>query len=327
MMNRARLSASTLLATTVAFLSLSVPAVAGSVQAGDAVMARVDGHDITLRDLDYIEQEITTNLSKLPPVAQRRLLVEYLIDNHLFAKEAENQKLDNDPEFESRMAYFRSRALREAYFDKAIRSAIGEKLARTLYDERAKTMQGKTEVRARHILVRTQEEAVQILEQLSTGADFEVLAQAISIDSKTKDRGGDLGFFGRGRMVKELEKAAFELEPGQVKGPVKSDFGWHIVKLEEKREEPVPKFEEVRDEIMSSLMKQKAQSVGEDLRRGAKIDYVEPELKKFVEAIKAKQVEQRAEFEKQMKAQVEAMKASGKSDVSGPPVKPEKAEN
>ncbi len=280
---------------------------------GDEILARVDGIAIRASDLDFVEKEITSNITNLPPVARRRLLVEYLIDNHLFAAMAKQKNLEETDGFKRRMTYYRTRALREMLFEKEVKGSISEKLAKALYEERVESLKDEKEVRARHILLPTQAEAVDVLKKVTAGGDFAALAKEYSIDSRTKTRGGDLGFFGRGRMVSELEKAAFSLTPGQVKGPVKSDYGFHIVKLEEQRDKPVPNFEDVRNEIMTSLMQQRAQNVAEGLRTKAKIEFVEPELKKFVELSRKKAEERRAEIEKKMKAQIEQMEAAKKS--------------
>ena len=129
---------------------------------------------------------------------------------------------------------------------------------RQVYDEAVKSMGGQEEVRARHILVETEDEAKAIVEQLKGGADFATLAKEKSKDPGAAD-GGDLGYFGKEQMVPEFAEVAFKMYPGQISNPVKTQFGWHIIKLEDKRTKPVPEFEKVKDQIEAFVMR-KAQT-------------------------------------------------------------------
>ena len=143
-------------------------------------------------------------------------------------------------------------------------------------------MKSEPEVRTRHILVGSEDEAKQIAERLKKGEDFAALAKEKSKD--TTAVGGELGFFTRGRMIKEFEDAAFALEVGKISEPVQTQFGWHIIKVEEKRERPLPSFDEVKDAITVQLVQQKAQEVLTGLQKEAKIEILDPELKKAMDA-------------------------------------------
>lgn len=251
--------------------------------APDTVVAKVNGHDITEAELGFAEAEIGAELAGVPDESRRRVLVEYLIEAHLMGDAAEKAKLAEGPEFESRMRYYRLRALRDSYFEKQIRDSVPETEARALYDERVKSIPPQEEVRARHILVKSEEEAKKVAQELTGGADFAEAAKKYSQD-RGGQGGGDLGYFTRGQMVKAFDEAAFSLEKDKLSEPVQTEFGWHIIKVEDKRNRLPPTFEEVKDQITASLIQNKLQSQVQELRKAAQIELVDPELKKAAEA-------------------------------------------
>lgn len=287
-------------------LLVTVPPGAVPVRAADdTVVATVDGKKITAGDLRLAEFEIGSDLGNLPPETRRRVLVEYLIENQLLADAAERDKLSAGQTFEERLAYWRRRALRDTYFDKAVKGEVGEGLARAFYDDQIKGMKPEEEVQARHILVETEEKAKEIADQLVKGGDFAALAKEHSKDPGSKDDGGMLGFFGRGQMVPQFEEAAFKLQKGEVSPPVKSQFGFHLIKVEERREKKLPTFEEVKERILNSMIQRKAQEVVTGLRAQAKIEYVDPDIKRMVD-----EQEKAAEAQKAlMRSQIERMAA------------------
>ncbi len=153
--------------------------------------------------------------------------------------------------------------------------------AKKVYEEKISQIKPEQEVRARHILVETEDEAKAILERLKKGEDFATLAKEKSKDSNAE--GGDLGFFTRGQMLKPFEDAAFALDVGKISDPVQTQFGWHVIKVEEKRDQALPDFDQVKEAIIAQLVQQKAQQVVTELRDAAKIEIVDPELKKSME--------------------------------------------
>jgi peptidyl-prolyl cis-trans isomerase C len=304
------------LAFAIATLS---PAVLTPILAQDnKVMATVDGKKITEQDLKYAEFEIGGDLGNLPSATRRRVLVEYMIENQLFADAAEREKLATGPAFEERLSYWRRRALRDAYFDKAIKGDVGEGVAKTFYDDQVKSLKVEEEVQARHILVDTEDKAKEIAEKLSNGGDFAALAKEFSKDPGSKEDGGMLGFFGRGQMVPAFEEAAYRLKKGEISTPVKSQFGFHLIKLEDRREKKPPTFEEVKDRILNSMIQRKAQETAGALRTKAKIEYIDPEVKKLAEEQDKANAAQKAAIEGQIKGQIEQMEKEGKA----PPVLP-----
>jgi peptidyl-prolyl cis-trans isomerase C len=218
----------------------------------------------------------------LPAEARRRVLVEYLVEAHLFAEAAGKNQLGSGREFEERLAYYKLRALRDTFYEKKVRDAITEAQAKTAYDEQIAKIVPEPEVRARHILVKTEQEAKDLIKQLKGGADFVELAKKSS-DGPSAQTGGDLGYFARGQMVKPFEDAAFTLKAGEISAPVQTEFGWHVIKVEDKRNRPVPQFDEVKDQLMASLVQNQLKTIVQGLRGTAKVEIVDPELKKAIE--------------------------------------------
>jgi peptidyl-prolyl cis-trans isomerase C len=203
-------------------------------------------------------------------------------ENELMAEAAVKDGLDSGQAFDDRLKYHRRRALRDAYFDKSVRNAVPEEEAKKIYDTKVAGMKPEEEIHARHILVATEAEAKEVQERLKKGEDFATVAKEKSKDPSAE--GGDLGFFGRGQMLKPFEDAAFSLKDGEISNPVQTQFGWHIIKVEERRTRPLPTFDDVKETITSQLTAQKAQQTLKSLHDAAKIEIVDPEIKKSMEA-------------------------------------------
>lgn len=249
----------------------------------DKVVAKVNGNTITEADMRFANAEIGAQLGDIPENVKRRALAEYLIDNALFAEAAIAAKIAADPAFEEQMQYVRRRLLREQYFEKQLKGVISEADAKKIYDQRVAQLKSENEVAARHILVDNEEKAIEILAKIKAGGDFAALAKENSTDTGSKEQGGFLGYFGRGQMVPEFEKAAFTMIKGQVSEPVKTNFGWHIIKLEDRRRKPPPSFDDVKETILNSLAVLKAQEVVAALRKKADVEYLDDDIKKQVE--------------------------------------------
>jgi peptidyl-prolyl cis-trans isomerase C len=231
----------------------------GAAFAQQGALATVNGKPLTEADMKLAETEIGPDIASLPDATKRRVLIEYLIENQLFSEAAETDKLAAGAAFEERMQYWRRRALRDMYFDKAVKGGIVEAEAKKFYDDQVKQIKPEEEVHARHILVEKKELAVELADKVKKGGDFAALAKEHSKDPGSKEQGGDLGFFGKGQMVPAFEEAAFKLAKDQVSEPVETQFGWHVIKMDEKRTRPVPGFDTVKERIIASLTQQKAQ--------------------------------------------------------------------
>jgi peptidyl-prolyl cis-trans isomerase C len=249
--------------------------------ADDPVLARVNGVDIKQSDLDYASSEVGSRLANYTPQDRKKVLLQYVIENELMAAAGQSDGLDKTDTFPGRVKYHERRALRDAFFDVKIQESVDEAEAKKIYDEKIGQVKPEQEIHARHILVATPEEAKEIADRLKKGEDFAALAKEKSKDANAE--GGDLGWFAHGQMVKPFEDAAFALEVGQVSEPVQTQFGWHIIKVEEKRDQPLPSFDQVKEAIIAQLVQAKAQEVVTSLRDKAKIEVVDPELKQSME--------------------------------------------
>jgi peptidyl-prolyl cis-trans isomerase C len=249
----------------------------------DTVVARVNGQPITEGDLAIAEADPALSLPGMSDAQKRDLLVGYLVDLRIGARAAEAAKVGEDTSFGRRLAYFRDKLLLDDYLEAEVKKAVTPEAARKLYDEAVKGMKPEEEVRARHILVKSEDEAKKALARVRGGEDFAKVAGELSQDPGSKTEGGDLGFFTQDRMVAPFAEAAFKLEPGKVSEPVQSQFGWHVIKVEEKRAKPTPAFEEMKDQIDTYLGRKAQQDVILRLREAAKVerlDGAKPEEKK-----------------------------------------------
>ncbi len=245
-------------------------------------VARVNGTNIGEAEMTFAENEVGSEIAGLPVEARRRVLLEYLVEAHLFADAAAKAQLGQGKEYEERLAYYKLRALRDTFYEKKIREAVTEAQAKAAYDEQIKTIKPEEEIRVRHILLKTEQEAKDIVKQLKAGANFVDLVKKSS-DGPSAATGGDLGFFARGQMVKPFEDVAFALKPGEVSEPVQTEFGWHVIKMEERRNRPIPSFDEVKEQLMSSLVQNQLKTVVQGLRSTAKIEVLDPALKKAMD--------------------------------------------
>lgn len=240
------------------------------------ILAKVDGVEITDADLKIAADELGPTLPKqLEGKAKDAYVLDYLIDVALVAKKAEAEKLADTPGFAQQIKFFRQKILMEAAMGALAKTAVTEDAIKTVYEIAKKAQKSEEEAHARHILLPTEEEAKAALARVKAGEDFAKVATELSKDPGSQ--GGDLGWFTRDRMVPEFADAAFKLAPGEISAPVKSQFGWHVIKLEEKRAKPFPELDTVRDQV-SRYVLQKAQSdMIVKLRESAKIERTEPE--------------------------------------------------
>jgi peptidyl-prolyl cis-trans isomerase C len=253
-------------------LTAGVPHLAGAQKKDDPVLARVNGVEIKQSDLDIAEADVGPSLQVQEPNARKEALLAYLIDLTALAQAASAKKLESGPDFAARLAYAKNKVLMEALLGDITKTAATEAEMKKLYDESVAKVAPEEEVRARHILVKTEKEAQDVLAKLKGGADFEKLAREISVDPSAKTNGGDLEYFTKGQMVAEFSDAAFKLNKGQVSQPVKSQFGFHIIKVEDKRSKPVPKYEEVKEQVQAFIVRKAQAELVMKVRSDAKIE-------------------------------------------------------
>ena len=250
---------------------MSAPIGASRAQDSDPVVARVNGVDIHDSDIGFAEEEIGGNMPSIPPEQKRDYLVNYLVDVIVLSQAAEKQKLGDRPDVKRRLAFDHNRLLMESLLQDSGKSALSDEAERKVYDEAVKQVKNEEEVHARHILVPTEDEAKAILAQLKGGADFAALAKEKSKDPGAAE-GGDLGYFTKEQMVPEFAEVAFKLGKGQLSDPVKTQFGWHIIKVEDKRTRPTPTFEQVKPQIENYVAHRAQAEMVENLRKSATVE-------------------------------------------------------
>jgi peptidyl-prolyl cis-trans isomerase C len=244
-----------------------------------AVVASVNGKPITEADLSLAAEDFAEELAKVAPEQRRKAILDVLVDLRLMAGAAEKDGLDKSEEFERRLALLRARALRNEFFRTKVDLAVTDEAVKTRYDAEIAKIVPEDEVHAAHILVDTEDEAKAILKELADGGDFAKLAQEKSKDPGSGQMGGDLGFFTKGKMVKEFEDAAFALEPGKVtETPVKSQFGYHIIKSLEKRKQPLPTYDQVKDQVRQLVLRDTFVDTVSKLRADGKVEITDPAL-------------------------------------------------
>lgn len=239
---------------------------------GDKVLARVDGTPITEADMALAAEDPALSLPAMEDAQKRDLIIGYLVDLKIGAKAAEAAKIGEAPDFARKLSYFRDKLLLDEYLEREVKKAVTPEAAKKLYEETTKNLKPEPEVRARHILVETEDEAKKALARVKGGEDFIKVAGELSKDPGSKTEGGDLGFFTQDRMVPAFAEAAFKLEPGQISEPVKSQFGWHVIKVDEKRMRAVPPFDEMKEQIDQYLTRKAQQELVLGLREKAKIE-------------------------------------------------------
>ena len=255
--------------TLAAFLV--APIDAPRAQSSDTVVARVNGVEIRQSDLAYAEEEIGGNIPSMSPEQKRDYLITYLGDVVLLSQAADQQKLGDRPDVKRRLAFDHNRLLMEMLLQGVGRAALSPEAEHKVYDEAVKQMANVPEVHARHILVPTEDEAKAVLAELKKGADFAALAKEKSKDPGAAE-GGDLGYFTKEQMVPEFAEVAFKLDKGQISDPVKTQFGWHIIKVEDKRTKPTPAFEQVKTQIDNYIAHRAQSEMVEKLRSAGNIE-------------------------------------------------------
>ncbi len=268
-------------AAIAAAISFQAPAFAQE----DKVVAKVGTLEITQSELDLAVQNLDPQLAQLPDEQKKVAALSGAIDVKLLASGALAEGVDKTDDFKKRMAYIGDRELHNAFFRKHVVEATTDEEVKARYDKEIAALPKQEEVKAAHILVKTEDEAKAIIAQLDKGEDFAAIAKEKSQDSN-KDDGGDLGWFGPGRMVPEFEEAAFGLEKGAyTKTPVKTQFGFHVIKVEDKRDAPPPAFEQVQDQVKQLVMRDKYVAILQKAKDEQKVEITDEALKKGYEDV------------------------------------------
>jgi peptidyl-prolyl cis-trans isomerase C len=267
-----RLAASVAATCLVAALSVGQPVFAqNKTPDANAVIAKVNGQEIKQSDLTIAEEELGPSLAQMDPASRRENIIAFLIDMKIVAKAAEDKKVADSADFKQKLSFARNRLLMDNLLATEGKSALTDDAMKKVYQEAIEKVAGEKEVHARHILLPTEDEAKAVKAELDKGADFAELAKKKSKDPGAAD-GGDLGFFTKDQMVPEFSAVAFALEPGKISDPVKSQFGWHIIKVEEKRDRKAPAFDEVKAQVSQFVVRKAQADYVTKLRAAAKIE-------------------------------------------------------
>lgn len=241
--------------------------------AEDPVVARANGGEVRRSDIMRLLTQLPAEARNMPPEQLFALGVERAIDRLLVAEAARGEGLQDDPEVRRRLEAAEADVLWEAYLQGRIQRELSEGRIRAAYDEIAAAAT-EDEVKARHILLASEQDARAVIRELEGGTDFQELAREKSI-GPSRESGGDLGFFRRARMVAEFSEAAFALAPGEFsKTPVKTQFGWHVILVEKRRRAEAPTMQEALPDIQQAITREVLAEVLGRLREGANIEVV-----------------------------------------------------
>ncbi len=241
------------------------------------VIATVDGEEITEGDLAFAAEDLSQELQRMPAGNRRSFLASVLIDMKVLAKAAREAGMQETEAFKRRQNYLEDRSLRRAYFSEKIGEAVTQEKLQSAYDEMVADFEPEEEVHARHILVESEEKASEIRTEIEDGKAFADAASEYSTDGSAQ-RGGDLGFFSKGDMVPAFEETAFALDQGEVSEPVESQFGWHLIKLEERRQSSPPPFQQAAQQLRQQLLFDAFDAEMKRLKADTEIDIKDPAM-------------------------------------------------
>jgi peptidyl-prolyl cis-trans isomerase C len=284
----------------------------------NAVVAIVNGYEIRTSEVRMAFDDVIGQLPNLPKKLRYPFVVEFLVERHLLAQLANKEGIAETDDYKRRLAAYQAKALRDSFLAQVISKEVTDDEVQKVYEEEAKKLKETERIRARHILVASEDEAKAVMVKLAAGEKFEALAKQFSLDG-SKDYGGDLGYFSAPEMVPAFSKAAFALKSGEVSQPVKTEFGWHIIRLEDRKQGVAQPFDQVQSAIRNVLVRQKVQAKLAGLKDIAKVEIVDPDLQKVADEAK----KQRDTLQENDKANVSADAplddtGSGKGDLLVP---------
>lgn len=234
----------------------------------------VNGMAITYDDISMAENELMGLVGQLPERQRFETLVSFMVERLLAANAARAAGLENSAEVEKQISFLKQKALQDVYVGQLLMERVNETSVTAYYQENIVDGPKQEEVRARHILVDSREEAEAVIAAVKNGGDFIELAKKRS-KGPSGAGGGDLGYFDRDAMVAPFSEAAFKLKKGKISAPVKTQFGWHVIKLEDRRTKPTPALDDVRDQIYQILISEARRGIYEEMRQGADVQFVQ----------------------------------------------------
>ena len=239
----------------------------------DPVVARVNGTELHRSDVIEAIRGLPPQVQQQPIERLYPVLLDQMVGTVLVSQAGRKAKLQDDPEVKKRLALVQDQLIADAYVQKLLQKQVTDQKLHARYDKFVKDAPPREEVHARHILVASEDEAKAIIAELKKGGDFNKLAQEKTTDPSGKTSGGDLGYFTKEDMVPEFADAAFKLKPGEYTDtPVKTQFGWHVIKVEDRRTAKPPSFDQVKPKLGNEMSREIVGDKVKELRTAAKIE-------------------------------------------------------
>lgn len=258
-------------------------AVVAPVSAADPVVLKVDGAEIKKSQVvaawnSMFPKDRAPNFDTIQPNIRDNVL-RGVATEQLIYKKAVASGVENSPEYNAKIEQIKQKLITQTFLEKEANSKVTDADIRKRLDEENAKLKDKKQAHARHILVKTKEEALDVAKKIKAGESFDALAKKLSIDTGSGAKGGDLGFFTADAMVPEFSKAVFAMKAGQVSDPVATSFGWHVIKLEEVKPVPPLTYEATKDQIGNELKGKALESYVDGLVQGANMVAVDADGK------------------------------------------------
>ena len=263
-------------ALTAGVMSMALPAFAQTAATDEPpneVIAKVNGVPITYDDIALAEDELMAMVGKLPEARRFEILVGHMVDRIVASQAAEKAGLALDPRVIQRVAFMQRKAMQDVFIGAELLKRVTDVEVEAYYEKEIQNGPADEEVRARHILLDSREAADAVVVALKDGVDFETLAKERS-KGPSGPSGGDLGYFTKDAMVEPFANAAFKMQSGDMSAPVKTQFGWHVIKVEDRRSKPKPALVDVRDQIFQILIGEARQEIYAKMRSEADVEFV-----------------------------------------------------
>ena len=261
-----------IVSSILAFLLFSIMFLKVTQAQNIPIVANVNNEDISLETMIHAMNELPPEIQSQPFMSYYEDLLERVIDIKLFAQEGKKMKLDEEPSVRAAIDFVIEKVLMQAFLSKYVQENIKEENIKASYSNFIADETSREEIKASHILIDTESEAIDVINMLNDGDDFVELAKNKST-GPSGPSGGDLGWFKRGQMVPPFEKAAFSLNKNEITQiPVQTQFGWHVIKVFDKRIPEAPSYENMKSKLIQDLERKIVSKKIQDLRNDALIE-------------------------------------------------------
>ena len=261
-----------IVSSILAFLLFSIMFIKATQAQNIPIVANVNNEDISLETMIHAMKELPPEIQSQPFMSYYEDLLERVIDIKLFAQEGKKMKLDEEPSVRAAINFVIEKVLMQAFLSKYVQENIKEENIKASYNNFIADETSREEIKASHILMDTESEAIDVINMLNDGDDFAELAKNKST-GPSGPSGGDLGWFKRGQMVPPFEKAAFSLNKNEITQlPVQTQFGWHVIKIFDKRIPEAPSYENMKSKLIQDLERKIVSKKIQDLRNDALIE-------------------------------------------------------